>query len=210
MKAKLVISDLGVITSEPATSDSASDPISTGSGADDGDLAVPASVTAPEGVREDAIVQRCLQVRGVVGAALMEGPLGAVTSSLASLGCGSATLYTRSGVAAALRLLKKYHTAAATISPPPTTDPTAIPASAPAESPPEDVPPSLAATRVLVGPPVAVEQYADPLNEVHVAPLLQHPLPSEHLNWFVVQLPVTAGVRPGGGCVFVKTQFPSA
>lgn len=64
--------------------------------------------------------------------------------------------------------------------------------------------------RVLVGPPVAVEQYADPLNEVHVAPLLQHPLPSEHLNWLVVQLPVAAGVRPGGGFVFVKTQFPSA
>lgn len=161
---------------------------------------------------DDTIVQRCRQVRGVAGAVLMVGPLGTAAASLwTSPGCNSATLYTRFTGAVDLRLLRKYHTAAATISPPPITLPTAIPASAPAESPPEeDEPPSLPATRVLVGPPVAVEQYADPLNEVHAAPLLQHPLPSEHLNWFVVQLPVTAGTTPGGGFVLTKTQFLSS
>lgn len=84
VKARLLTPDLGDMTSEPCTSERSSDPISTGSGADDGDRIVPASVTAPDGVTDDTMVQRCGQACGDVGALPMAASPGTAAPPLPS------------------------------------------------------------------------------------------------------------------------------
>lgn len=104
-KAMLLTPDLGEKTSEPSTSIRWSVASSTGSGAEDGDLTVPASVTAPDGVTEETIVQRCAAWACGDNCVLAMG-ISPGAAPFAPPDVKEASLYTRRRSAAFLRFVR--------------------------------------------------------------------------------------------------------